>query len=94
MSTLTRITEEVTTLRGEPLRLSFEPAAIRQHFGDRSKAARRLASLSDEVLAELGLAALETDTVDTAFNHALRDACEQLAGFDPEGDPDVEFLPP
>ena len=94
MSTLTRITEEVTTLRGEPLRLSFEPAAIRQHFGDRSKAARRLASLSDEVLAELGLAALESDTVDTAFNHALRDACEQVQGFDPEGDPDVEFLQP
>ena len=91
---LAKATEEITTLRGESLRLSFDPAAIRRHFGDRSQGARRLAALSDEVLAEVGLAALESDTVDTAFNHALRDACEQLAGFDPEGDPDVEFLPP
>ena len=91
MSTLTKTTEEIVAVRGEPLRLSFEPIAIRQHFERCGKAGERLAALADEILADIGLAALASDVLETAFNHALRDACREIAGFDPEGDPDVEF---
>ena len=91
MSTLTKTTEEIVTYRGEPLRLSLEPVAIRQHFESCGKAGERLAALSDETLADIGLAALASDLLETAFNHALRDACQEIAGFDPEGDPAVEF---
>lgn len=91
MSALTTTTEQAVTLRGEPLRLSFEPDAVRQHFESCGKAGRRLAELSDETLAEIGLAAIASDVLETAFNHALRDACEEVVGFEPEGDPDFEF---
>ncbi len=91
MSALTTTTEEIVTFRGEPLRLSFEPEAVRQHFESCGKAGRCLFALSDETLAEIGLAAIASDVLETAFNHSLRDACQEIAGFDPEGDPDIEF---
>jgi len=94
MSALTKATEEVIIYRGEPLRLSFEPNALREHFQDCGRAGLQLVALSDERLAEIGLAALASDVLETAFNSALRDACEEIEGFDPEGEPDVEFLAP
>ncbi len=48
MSALTKTTEEIVTLRGEPLSLSFKPEAIRQHFQSCGKAGKRLAALTDE----------------------------------------------
>ena len=91
MSALTRTTEQVVTIRGNLLRLSFEPAAIRKHFESCGKAGRRLAALTDDKLAEIGLAAMQSYELETAFNHALRDACQEIEGFDPDGDPNVEF---
>ena len=91
MTALSTTSEVIVTLRGEPLRLSFEPLAICQHFESCGKAGRRLAALPDETLAEIGLAAIASDVLETAFNHSLRDACLEIAGFDPEGDPNVEF---
>ena len=91
MSVLTSTTEQIVTIRGELLRLSFEPDAIRKHFERCGKAGQRLAALPDIKLAEIGLAALQSYELETAFNEALRDACQELEGFDPDGDPDVEF---
>ena len=91
MSVLTSTTEQIVTIRGELLRLSFEPDAIRKHFERCGKAGKRLAALPDGKLAEIGLAAMESIKLETAVIEALRDACEEMEGFDPDGDPDVDF---
>ena len=62
-------TEEVVAVDGLPLRLSFTPDAIREHFegGDYASVDK----MSDEELAQVGATALTDDGLYRAFHEAL-----------------------
>jgi hypothetical protein len=79
-TTIGEATEKVITLHGIPLRLSFEPSAIRDHFGD----CEAVQNMTDAELAEVGYAALCDDFIYGEFNNALRAAFEDEFGFDPD----------
>lgn len=68
-----------------PLRLSFDPQAIREHFCD-SPHGNRVWLLSDFELAQVGLDALRADQVYKAFHDALTNAMIRLHGFDPDSE--------
>lgn len=78
--------ETVPELCGLPLRLSVSPTAIREHF----ETSLRVLNMSDQKLAEIGAAVLQDDELYEAFNLALREAFEDLAGFDPDEDEEDE----
>jgi hypothetical protein len=76
--TITRTTEPTTTVDSLPLRLSFEPDAIREHFDGDAEFAF-VADLSDDELAAVGASALGDDRLYQAFHLALVDAVEEVA---------------
>lgn len=79
-SKLATVNEEIVLLDGLPLRLSFEPLAVRQHFWDIPE----IVQLSDAKLAEIGAAALEDDGMYKAFHACLCLAVQEVCGFDPD----------
>lgn len=72
--------ETVTVVYGIPLRLSFEPDAIQEHFSND----QRVTALSHDQLLEIGEVACSNDIIYEAFHHALRAAIKEIAGFSPE----------
>lgn len=76
--------ETVTVVQGLPLRLCFEPDAIREHFGDSVK----VEELGDHALQQIGADALVDDELYEAFDAVLRRAIQQQYGFDPDADED------
>jgi hypothetical protein len=79
---ISKQTEEVTVVGGLPLRLSFEPEAIRQHF--ESVCVTDMDFFSDETLAQIAAIALQDDELYAAFNSVLRSAFIGVLGFDPD----------
>lgn len=73
MSDLT--TEDFPVVGGLPLRLSFTPDAIREHFdGDDDGISEKVESMTDDQLAEVGASALMDDRLYGVFHEVLCDA--------------------
>ncbi|MGV8845789.1 hypothetical protein [Tessaracoccus sp.] len=72
---LTWRTENVAYIDGLPLRLSFEPSAIREHYEDSDV---DVSALTDEQLALVGANALGEDNLYRAFHDALTITLEDL----------------
>ena len=66
---------EIEEWNGLPLRLSFTPSAIREHFADGDD---DLSRLSDEQLASVGEAALADGRLYKVFHEVLLDALGNL----------------
>lgn len=72
-------TETIPESNGLPLRLSFSPDAIREHFDDDPEGAL-VASLDDATLAAIGEAALSDDALYEAFHQSLTAALTEKIG--------------
>lgn len=72
------VTEQFPTLHGVPLRLSFIPEAVREHFADDdSDVARAVAAMSEADLIQVASAALRDDRLYEAFHAALVEAAQE-----------------
>ena len=77
-SALKTRTEEIASYAGLPLRLSFEPQAIREHFEDDPDYGASVAAATDEQLAHIGMVALESDRLYEVFHELLCEGSDAL----------------
>lgn len=74
-------TEEIGFHGNVPLRLSFDPGAIREHFEGSDE--NPTDGMSDDQLALAGMIALDDDFLYQAFCETLHDAVERVADTPP-----------
>lgn len=76
MTLPTSTTETFPVVDGLPLRLSFTPDAIREHFDSDDEF--DVDSMTDEQLGEVGSIALQDDGLYRAFHEALEWAMKEV----------------
>ncbi len=82
------VQETFPVINSLPLRLSFVPDAIRDHFDGSSPG---IEHLTDAQLELVGEYALNSDTLYAAFHEVLKEALDTIYNIDPEADDDVEL---
>lgn len=75
----TTLTETYPVVDGSPLRYSFVPEAIREHFPDN----QLIQSMEDATLEKIGAHVLDQDGFNHAVHVALVGAVMDTCGFDP-----------
>jgi len=79
MATITTASEEFPVVFGLPLRLSFTPDALREHFEIDEEMEPLLDRLSEDEIAEAGAIALQDDRLYETFHEVLCDAIQEVS---------------